>query len=101
MARFDVYEYNPAHTPYVLDVQADILEHLHTRIVVPLLPLSKANREEYPLLKPVISFKKRNFVLMTSDMGSIHVSSLGKKAGNLHDNHYTIVDAIDFLLQGF
>ena len=41
MARFDVYA-RPAGAGYVLDVQADILNGLNTRIVVPLLPLSEA-----------------------------------------------------------
>lgn len=41
MARFDVYA-NPGGTGYVLDVQADVLHELNTRIVVPLLPSAQA-----------------------------------------------------------
>ena len=35
MARFDVYD-RPGGAGYVLDVQADVLNELNTRIVVPL-----------------------------------------------------------------
>ncbi|CAM5429606.1 hypothetical protein TMEC54S_03045 [Thauera mechernichensis] len=37
MARFDVYR-NSAGEGFLLDVQADLLSHLNTRVVVPLLP---------------------------------------------------------------
>ncbi len=38
MARFDVYPYQGGQG-LLLDVQADLLEHLNTRVVVPLLPM--------------------------------------------------------------
>lgn len=41
MGRFTIYS-NPGGVGYLLDVQADMLSHLNTRIVVPLLPLSAA-----------------------------------------------------------
>jgi hypothetical protein len=37
MARFEVFA-NPGGAGYVLDVQADVLSELNTRIVAPLLP---------------------------------------------------------------
>lgn len=43
MARFDIYE-NPACPGYLLDVQADLLDGLNTRMVVPLLPMEAAPR---------------------------------------------------------
>ncbi len=101
MARFDFYEYNPAHTPYVLDVQADFFEHLKTRIVIPLRPYSKNSKESGDRLKPTVTIKGKKYLLMTPDMASIHISNLGKKAGSLKDDHFTIIDSIDFLLQGF
>jgi toxin CcdB len=41
MARFEVFA-NPGGAGYVLDVQADVLSELNTRIVAPLLPLTQA-----------------------------------------------------------
>lgn len=37
MARFDVYSFK-GNAPLVVDVQADILDALNSRIVIPLLP---------------------------------------------------------------
>ncbi|ABC24346.1 CcdB family protein [Rhodospirillum rubrum] len=39
MARFDVYA-NPDGMGGLLNIQADLLRHLNTRVVVPLLPLA-------------------------------------------------------------
>jgi toxin CcdB len=39
MARFDVYE-NPDGPGSLLDVQAELLDPLNTRVVVPLTPLA-------------------------------------------------------------
>lgn len=41
MARFVAYK-NPEGEGDLLDVQADLLNHLNTRIVVPLLPVAAA-----------------------------------------------------------
>ena len=41
MARFDVYR-NPEGSGYLLDVQADLLSDLNTRVVVPLIPAELA-----------------------------------------------------------
>jgi len=47
MPRFDVYRNNGEHaevTPYLLDVQSDLLQGLETRIVVPL-----RRRDRFPV----------------------------------------------------
>lgn len=41
MARFSVYQ-NPGNEGYLIDVQADLMAHLNTRLVVPLVPLGNA-----------------------------------------------------------
>jgi toxin CcdB len=42
MARFDVYR-NPAGAGCLLDIQADLLSHLNTRVVVPSNNMSLAH----------------------------------------------------------
>ena len=49
MARFDVYP-NPDGQGSLLDIQADLLCHLNTRVVVPLLPLSFAPKPAQHLI---------------------------------------------------
>ncbi len=102
MARFDVHKYNNPAVPLVVSVQADLLEGLHTRVVIPLVPEAKAKKEISPRLKPVIEIKGKNYVLMTTDIGTLPTTSLGATIANIETPHrQTITDAIDFMLQGF
>lgn len=102
MARFDVYSYPSKAAPLVVDVQADLLSDLNTRVVVPLVPESQAAREALPRLKPVLKIKGENYILMTTDVAALPVRSLGKRIANLEDEYREdIVGALDFLFQGF
>lgn len=100
MARFDIYRYSDA-VPFVIDVQANLLADLKTRVVVPLLPQAQAKHEQLPKLKPLIKVKGKNYILMTTDIGALRVSDLKDPVDNAEDQRQTIVDAIDFLFQGF
>ncbi len=102
MARFDVYEYKAAKVPYVLDVQANLLSDLNTVVVLPLVPKEEAYKEVAPKLKPVIQVNGQNYILMTTDIGTLARSTLGKCVVNIENEHrQDIVDALDFLFQGF
>ncbi len=102
MARFDIYRYASKSAPLLVDVQADLLSDLNSRVVVPLLPTAKTGNEELPRLKPKIEISGKDYILMTTDIGVVPVASLGKLIGNIEDEHrYTISDALDFLFQGF
>jgi toxin CcdB len=100
MTQFDVYRYSK-EVPFVVDVQANLLSGLKTRAVIPLLPFAQAQTEQLPKLKPVIKVKGENYILMTTDMGVLHISSLKEPIDNVEDQRQVIVDAIDFLFQGF
>ena len=55
MARFDAYEVNRlSSVPFVLDVQADLLSDLQTRVVIPLKPHKATKRPTEPRLEPVL-----------------------------------------------
>ena len=102
MARFDVYEMKrQADVPLVVDVQADLLEGLRTRVVVPLLPLADAEHEVAVRLKPVIDIVSEPYVLITTDLSAIPISALGERVTSVERDRQTIVDALDFLFQGF
>jgi len=100
MARFDVYCYSKS-VPLIIDVQADLLADLKTRVVIPLLPYAQAKQELLPKLKPLIKVKGKNYILMTTDIGVLRVSDLKDSIDNVEDQRQTIVDALDFLFQGF
>jgi toxin CcdB len=99
MARFDVYR-NPDGSGYLLDVQANFLSHLNTRVVAPLLPPDEAPRPAQRL-NPRFHIGADDVVMVTQFLAAVPSSMLKAPAGTLADHHSDIVDAIDFLMQGF
>lgn len=105
MARFDVYA-NPgghsATTPYLLDVQSDLLDGLDSRLVIPLRSL-----EHFPKVKlstrltPVFRIKGQDCLLETPKMGAIPARVLKSRVVSLADEREHITAALDFLLQGY
>ncbi len=76
MARFDVY-INPDGQGCLLDVQADLLSHLNTRVVVPLLPLSLAPKPAQNL-NPCFKVNGDILVMTTQFMAAVPASILKK-----------------------
>lgn len=99
MARFNVYV-NPEGIGYLLDVQADLLDGLNTRIVVPLLP-----RAEAPLpakrLNLIFVVDGRELVMVTQFLSAVPRSILTVSVMSLEEHRTNIIDALDMLLQGF
>lgn len=99
MARFDVYA-SPGGAGYVLDVQADVLSGLNTRIVVPLLPLSDAP-EPAKRLNPVFEIGSEPHVMVTQFMAAVPRALLRSPVSNLADRDSDIMAALDMVLVGF
>jgi toxin CcdB len=100
MARFDVYAHK-ATSLLLLDVQADLLSDLKTRAVIPLVPYTEAKREKVPSLVPVLTIRGKKHMMMTPDIASIKLSTLGKLVENIEPQRQAIIGAMDFLFQGF
>jgi toxin CcdB len=100
MARFDVFRIDRTDV-LVVDIQADILSGLDTRVVVPLVPADTVQREAMPRLKPLLSVAGVDYRLITTDLAAVPTSELVACIANLEDQRGTIIDAIDFLMQGF
>ena len=98
MPRLDVYPL-PA-IGYVLDVQADLLAHLATRTVVPLIPEAAAPR---PIseLNPVFAIEGQSHVLVTQAIASVPLRELKMPIASLVEHHDQITRALDILLLGF
>lgn len=96
MARNDVRQLGDG---LVLDVQADLLDNLNTRVVIPLLP-----RDSAPLpargLNPVFEIGARDYVLATQFLSAVALSELGPAIGSLDAHHVEVTRALDLLLQG-
>lgn len=101
MARFDVCQVKFSPFPYVLKVQSGLFDDLHTCVVIPVLPLETVAREEMQKLKPVLQINGCLFILMTSDITVLRKKEIGDVVANIEDQRHVIVDAIDFLFQGF
>jgi toxin CcdB len=99
MARFDVYA-NPDGDGYWLDIQADLLDGLNTRIVVPLLPRADAPAPA-ERLNPVFRIADEEFVLVTQFLSAVPKNILGAPLKTFEPHRTAIINAVDFLLQGF
>ena len=104
MAQFDVYRNaNPATQaafPYLVDVQADLLDALATRVVVPL-----ARSQEVPrpakILNPKFRIQGTDLVMLTQEIAGVPKRVLGDKAASLASKRPEIVGALDLLITGF
>jgi toxin CcdB len=101
MARFDVYP-TPGRDGrgYVLEVQADLLNHLRTRAVVPLLPRANAPP---PIrdLNPVFEIGGEPHVMLTQAIASVPIKEFREAVTSLKDCRDDITRALDILLIGF
>jgi toxin CcdB len=104
MSQFDVYENANPETrqliPYLLDVQADVLADLATRVVVPLIPVSLFGKPAKHL-HPEFMVKQTRVVMSTAELAGVSNRILGHKVCSLKENRDEIMAALDFLLIGF
>lgn len=99
MARYDVFA-GTAEDSYLLDVQTDLLDHLKTRVVVPLLP-SGATPSPIRKLNPVFEIGGRKLVMATQFITTAPVAGLGDSRFNLTPHQEQIEGALEMLFQGF
>ncbi len=99
MARFDVYK-NPDGEGFLLDIQSELLSHLNSRVVVPLLPSSSAPRPA-KILNPGLAIAGESLIMATQFMAAVPFGILRAPITNLQAKHDEIVAAVDFLMQGF
>jgi toxin CcdB len=103
MAQFDVYINPNAATrkaiPYLLDVQADLLETLATRVVVPLV-LAEEMGLAAKTLNPKFKIKSVAVVMSTAELAGIPIRSFGGKVASLKSKRDEIIAALDLLFTG-
>lgn len=104
MAQFDVHV-NPnaasaKSMPFLLDVQADLLDGLTTRVVVPLAKLNAIGNKPAEYLNPVFEIEGKKYAMLTPQMAGIPLKALGRKAGSLADHRSEIIRALDVVFSG-
>jgi toxin CcdB len=99
MARFDVFT-NEGGSGYLLDIQADLLDHLNTRLVVPLLPRDLAPAPA-KRLNPLFEIEGRICIMATQFAAAIPASRLRRRVASLVKAEYQVSNALDMLLYGY
>jgi toxin CcdB len=105
MARFDVYA-NPGNhaktTPYLLDVQSNLLDGLDSRMVIPLRSLKHFPRVKVATqLTPIFKISGKDYLLETPKMGAVPQRVLKSPIASLVDSQAEITAALDFLFHGY
>lgn len=98
MAQLDLFKTQAGDI--LVDVQSDLLNHLATRLVVPLLdpaispkPISRLN--------PGFTIDGSALILYPQLALAVPVSDLSHRVGSLAEHHFTIMSAMDMLLTGY
>ena len=99
MARYDVYSVFPGGI-LVLDVQADLLGNLGTRVVVPLLPKPGTPT---PLrdLNPIFDVAGNQYIMVTQAIASVPLKSLHTLITSLSEHQDVITRSLDMLFSGY
>ena len=104
MVQFDVYV-NPGKQtrsayPFILDLQNTLIDHIATRIVVPLAHAGKFKYEAMKELMPRIEFNGDELLIMIPQIASIPTKVLKQPIGTLEDLRDEIIAALDFAITG-
>jgi toxin CcdB len=104
MAQFDVYRNpNPAtrtRIPYLLDVQAELLDALATRVVVPLCRPDVLSGKPAERLNPQFELEGRKVLMLTPELAGVSRKALGERIANLADERTAITAALDLVFTG-
>lgn len=104
MGQFDVYVNSNQETsdlfPFLLDVQAEILDNLPTRVVVPLLTRSAISKP-IPVLNPVFEIQQTEVIMSTPQLVGVNSSMLGTKICSVKEKRDLIIAALDLLFTGY
>lgn len=101
MGRYDVYAApGQGRTGYVLDVQADLLQDLGTRVVVPLFPPDLAPKPARGL-NPAFDINGQPHLMLTQFIATVPAKELRKPVLSLDARSDDIMRTLDMLLIGF
>jgi toxin CcdB len=103
MPQFDIHA-RPGRHPddplhYLLNLQADLLDDLQTRLVAPLARLD-AVKAPVRTLNPRIDIHGQSFLLLTHLSAAVPLRTLGATIGNAKGQRAEIIMALDLLITG-
>ena len=104
MAQFSVYRNKNAHTradiPFLLNVQSDLLDHLDTRVVIPLIKARSFDGPPSEGLEPIFEIAGERCILLTPMLAGISKKELGAEVCSLREKSSAIISALDVLISG-
>ena len=104
MAQFAAYRNQHAQTkvrfPLLLDIQANFLENLATRAVIPLTPLAASKNQKMGKLTPVVQVDGKHYIVLTPQLSAIAKKELGPVVADLSTDRLDFIAALDFLITG-
>ncbi|KQY12685.1 CcdB family protein [Rhizobium sp. Root482] len=99
MARFHVYRLKPDGVS-AIDLQANILSDLPSRLMAPLYPVAEMSWS-ISRLNPRFIIGGELHAMATQRMAAIPISEIGAELADLSARSDDIIAATDFLFQGF
>lgn len=104
MAQFSVYRNKNSRTksdiPFLLNVQSDLLDHLDTRVVVPLAKAKAFAGPPSASLKPIFELGGEKYILLTPLLAGVSKKDLGAETHSLRDKSFEVIAALDVLISG-
>jgi toxin CcdB len=100
VAQFDVYRNPRAGTfPLLLDIQAELVSSLGTRVVVPMATPKQYGTKPITRLNPAARVKGIEYVLVFQELAAVPASALGEPVASLVTRQ-DLIAAIDLLFTG-
>jgi toxin CcdB len=87
--------------PMLVDVQAELLRDLETRVVVPLIKSAAFTSFPLGLAMPTVELEGESYVLVTPQLAGVSRWDLGPHTGSVAAHSRAISSALDLVLRGF
>jgi toxin CcdB len=87
--------------PLLVDVQAELLRNLETRVVIPLVKGAAFTSYPLGLLMPTVEVEGESYLLVTPQLAGVSQWDLGAHTGSVAGHSRAIATALDILLRGF
>lgn len=98
MARLEVF--SATDGTLLLEVQADFLWSIATRLVVPLVPVDIAPPQG-ARLNPIFEIEGKRYLMLPQLMAAVPIGALAHRIADLSEHRDEIVAALDMVLHGF
>src|SRR5438552_494520 len=101
MAQFDLFRHARSRRyPFLLDLQADLLRDLATRVVAPLAPVKRLGGKPIGRLNPVVAVGGVQYAILFQELAAVPVTAMGEPVGSLRSRRDELIAAVDLLFTG-